>query len=276
MNIVKRIEIPDPNWRDELDHISNFVNEILSRSGSRGVVIGLSGGVDSSVVATLLAHSIEPSKILGVIMPTSFTPREDIEDALWLADHLGIDRALIPIDDITDLVTNKVLATERYLDKMSIANLRARIRASILYLYANARRYLVAGTSDKSEYILGYFTKYGDGAADFLLITHLYKTQVRRLGRWLGLPERIYAKQASPQLYPGHKATDELPADYEILDQIMYALFDLGMKREEVIERLGFSREIVDEIIKRYKNSYHKRSLPPMPRPLILREPVEE
>ncbi|MEM4672205.1 MAG: NAD+ synthase [Sulfolobales archaeon] len=272
----KRIEIPDLEWTKEIEYIARFVNDMLARSNSRGVAIGLSGGVDSSVVATVLAHSIEPSRILGVIMPTSFTPKEDVEDALWLADHLGIERVIIPIDDITESFIRKVSESGETIDKMSIANLRARVRTCILYLYANTRKYLVAGTGDKSEYILGYFTKYGDGAADFLVITHLYKTQVRKLGKWLGLPERIYAKPSSPQLYPGHKAIDELPADYSILDQIMYALFDLKMKKSEVIEVLGFSRELVDEVIRRYKNSYHKRSLPPMPRSLNLGEVLED
>ncbi|MEM2849994.1 MAG: NAD(+) synthase, partial [Candidatus Bathyarchaeia archaeon] len=147
-------------------------------------------------------------------------------------------------------------------------NLRARVRMLILYYYANLYGFLVAGSSDKSEILIGYYTKYGDGAADLLPIAHLYKTQVRSLANWLGIPEHIAYKPSSPQLYAGHKITDELPVDYQVLDRILVGLFEYKLKPSEVAERLKIPGDLVFSILKRYESTSHKRRLPPMVKPL--------
>jgi NAD+ synthase len=111
--------------------------------------------------------------------------------------------------------------------KIAEANVKARARMMICYFFANSFNMPVAGTGDRSEDLIGYFTKHGDGGVNFLPIAHLYNTQVRALGAHLGLPERIVTKPSSPQLWPGHLATDEIPLGYEKLDLVLHLLFDL-------------------------------------------------
>lgn len=263
-------ELLDIDWASVSREIVDFVREYVKSSGASGVAIGLSGGVDSSVTLALLARAIEPKRILGLIMPTSFTPKQDIEDALYLAKSLGIRYRVIGIDGIVEEFKRSVGIEEGIGTRIAIANLRARVRMSLLYLHANMENLLVAGTSDKSEILLGYYTKYGDGASDFLVISHLYKTQVRRLGRELGLPERIYTKPSSPQLYPGHRAVDELPADYEVIDKILYLVFDKGLGLRGVASRLSIEPSLVASVVRRYLSTKHKRTLPPAPKSLSI------
>jgi len=226
--------------------------------------LGLSGGIDSSLTAALCARALGGDRVLGVIMPTSFTPKEDIEDALELARMFGIKTVTVNIDDVCCSFAGALgININDPAAKMPLANLRARVRMVILYFYANLYGYLVAGTSDKSEYLIGFFTKYGDGAADFFPIRHLYKTQVREIAAYLGLPERIVGKPSSPQLYPGHKLLDELPVDYSIIDPILIGLFEKKLTCEEISGEIGIPVEIVREIMNRHLKSMHKRKEAP-------------
>lgn len=250
--------------------LENAVNEILSfirkevrESGASGVVVGISGGIDSSVTAALCVHALGKEKVLGIIMPTSFTPEKDINDALELANNLGIETKTIPIDNVCNTLIN-ILGFDPNDPRIRIpaANLRARIRMIILYFYANLKNYLVAGTSDKSEYLIGYFTKYGDGAADFFPIRHLFKTQVGEIASYLGIPDSIIRKPSSPQLYPGHKLTDELPINYPLLDFVIIKLFEEKLPAEKISEELGVPIEIVRDILSRHIKTEHKRRTP--------------
>jgi len=252
------------DFEEETERILEFIRRVVENSGASGVVLGLSGGVDSSLTAVLCVKALGREKVLGVLMPTNFTPREDVEDALELAETLGIRVETVNIDEISEAFF-KCLKVDRSDPKARIpmANIRARIRMIILYYYANLRNYLVAGTGDRSESLIGYFTKYGDGGVDFMPICHLYKTQVRELARHLGVPERIAYKPSSPQLYPGHKATDEIPIDYSKLDLILVGLFDLKMEPEEVSRAVEVPLEVVEEVLRRFRKTMHKRTLPP-------------
>ena len=135
---------------------------------------------------------------------------------------------------------------------------------TLLYYHANTFNYLVAGTGDRSEELIGYFTKYGDRGVDFLPISHLYKTQVRALARHLEIPPAITEKPSSPQLYPGHLATDELPLDYNQLDPVLVGLIDLHLSPNAVSAQLHIPEPIIQEIHRRYLRSTHKRTYPPM------------
>jgi len=137
---------------------------------------------------------------------------------------------------------------------------------SLLYYYANRNGFLVMGAGDKSEILLGYFTKYGDGGVDLLPIGDVYKTQVRELGRKLGVPEKILVKPSSPRLWPGHLAEEELGIKYEIIDAVLYRYVDLGMDIESIINELRIDKEIVVSIIKRVHANEHKRLFPLIPR----------
>jgi len=215
------------------------------------------------LTAVLCVQALGNDRVLGVIMPTSFTPKEDIEDALNLAKMLKIRTFIINIDDICRAFTESLgIDSSDQKFKIPVANIRARIRMVILYFYANLYNCLVAGTGDKSEYLIGYFTKYGDGAADFFPIRHLYKTQVRELASYLGLPERIVNKPSSPQLYPGHKLLDEIPVDYSTIDPILVGLLEEKLSAEDISEKLNVPIEIVNNILQRHLRSVHKREGP--------------
>ncbi|MEM2320300.1 MAG: NAD+ synthase [Candidatus Bathyarchaeia archaeon] len=258
------ISVSKLDFERTANEIVDFIRGVVEGSGASGVVLGLSGGVDSSLVAALCTRALGGDRVLGVIMPTNFTPKEDVEDALELAGILGIRHVTVNIDEICDSFIRSLGADPADLRvRMPLANLRARVRMVILYFYANLYNYLVAGTSDKSEYLIGFFTKYGDGAADFFPIRHLYKTQVKDLAAYLGLPEKIVRKPSSPQLYPGHKLSDELPVDYSTIDPILVGLLEKKLTCEEVSKILKVPREIVEDIMRRYLKSMHKRISPP-------------
>jgi len=247
-----------------LNEILKFIRKTVEEAKALGVVVGLSGGIDSSLTTVLCVRALGREKVLGILMPTSFTPKEDVEDALELAKLLGIRTEKVSIDNVCKSFFEMMHVKENSVElKISLANIRARIRMAILYFYANVHNLLVAGTGDRSESLIGFYTKYGDGAADFFPIKHLYKTQARRLAAYLKLPERIVWKPSSPQLYPGHKLSDELPLDYERLDPVLFGLFDMKFPPKKVSEMTNVPLEIVIEIVNRNKKTEHKRSLPP-------------
>jgi len=247
-----------------VETIIDFIKRTVEASGASGVVIGLSGGVDSSLAAALCVRALGPYRVLGVLMPTDFSPEEDIEDAVELAKIMGIRTEFINVQFIIDAFFKSLGITEDSTKlKMARANILARVRMVMLYYYANVNNYLVVGTGDKSEALIGYFTKYGDGAADFFPIRHLYKTQVREIARYLGVPEKIAYKPSSPQLYPEHKATDEIPLDYDRLDPVLAGLFDQKMTPAEVSRSTGLPLETVMTVRDRYNKTEHKRVSPP-------------
>jgi len=248
---------------DAVRTTTEFIRSTIERSSASGVVIGLSGGVDSSVTAALCVRALGRDKVLGVLMPTDFTPMEDIDDAIEHARILGVRTESVNAQEVLEAFLKSLRINDTAELRAARANILARIRMIILYYYANFNNYLVVGTGDRSEYLIGYFTKYGDGAADLFPIRHLYKTQVRQLARYLGVPDRIACKPSSPQLYPGHKATDEIPVDYDSLDLILVGLFDYRMTPLEVSQATGIPLETVREVQERHDRSEHKRASPP-------------
>ncbi len=234
--------------------IEKFIYAYISRSTAKGLVIGLSGGLDSSVVLKLSVNALGRSNVLGLIMPSDITPREDITHAIDLAKELRIRYRIIDINPI-------IQKFEEFLpeNKEARGNLMARIRMSILYYYAGVNGYLVAGTSDRSEVQIGYFTKFGDGAADIMPIAVLYKTQVRALAQSLGIPAAIVQKKSSPRLWKNHLAEEEIGLDYEIIDQILHLIVDKKIQPKDVIRKLGVSTEHVNKVKDMLEKSLHKR-----------------
>jgi NAD+ synthase len=244
----------------EEEKIISFVRKTVGAARAHGVVLGLSGGIDSAVVCALCAEALGEKKVLGILMPSDSTPPQDEADARTLASLLGIRTKEVAISNVVGelLAGVKVKGT-----KLARANLQARARMTILYFYANTLGLLVAGTGDRSEVEIGFFTKYGDGGADFLPIAHLYKTQVRRLASHLGVLPSIVRKPSSPQLWLGHKATDELPADYDRLDLVLYYLLDERLTVGEAASKAGVRREVGGKVLEMIRSSAHKRALPP-------------
>ena len=235
--------------------IEMFISDYISKSSAKGLVIGLSGGLDSSVVLKLSVNALGASKVLGLVMPSDTTPNDDTNHAIDLAKELRIKHRVIDIRPI-------IRKFEEILpeDKGARGNLMARIRMSLLYYYAGVNRYLVAGTSDKSEIQIGYFSKFGDGAADIMPIAGLYKTQVRSLAEYLGIPVVIVQKKSSPRLWDNHLAEEEIGMDYEIIDQILHLLVDKKMHLKDATKKLGIHTKHVSKVKKMIEKSLHKRS----------------
>ncbi len=226
----------------------------LAGGGPDGAVFGLSGGIDSSVVAALCARTIK-DRTLALIMPDSgISPDDETGDALGLADSLGLEYKLI---DIKPIVNEYAKYLEP--DMRARGNLRARIRANILYYYANLGNRLVLGSSDRSEWLVGYFTKFGDGAYDMAPIISLYKLQVRGLARYLRVPEGIISKKSSPHLWENHLAEDEIGLPYEEVDSILHCMVDGGMGINEAASECRIDAKQVKKIFSMYENSAHKR-----------------
>ena len=216
------------------------------------------------MVGALCVKVLGSNRVVGLLLPASHTPKADVEDARGLASTWGIRTFTVSIDTVfSSLMRSLPPDLDR---KIAQANAKARIRMVINYYFANSFNLAVAGTGDRSEDLIGYFTKYGDGGVDFLPIAHLYKTQVRELGRHMGLPSHIVTKPASPQLWEGHKATDEIPIEYKKLDPILFGLFDRKMSFEQVSARTGVKTEVIQEVFRLHAISGHKRTYPPMVR----------
>lgn len=250
-------KVLDEIINQDYSQIQNNIESFLRKQSTDGFVFGLSGGIDSAVIAHICAKSFK-EKSLALIMPDSkVSPKEETEDALYTVDRLGIDYKLIDINLVHSQFTNILEPDQR-----ALGNLRARIRASILYYYANLKNYLVIGSSDKSEYLIGYFTKFGDGSADILPIASLYKTQVRQLAKHLSVRESIITKKSSPHLWHGHIAEEELGISYEEIDCILYCIIDKKMPIDDIQKSTGICSDKIEKIKQLYQNSEHKRIMP--------------
>lgn len=235
-----------------------FIKRKVEESQADGAVLGVSGGIDSAVAAYLCVEALGSRRVTGLIMPDlRATPNEDVEDARLVASELCIETKEIDVAPI-----HKAYLKSLEPNRLAEGNLRARIRMSLLYYHANMMNRLVAGTGDRSELLLGYFTKYGDGGVDILPIADLYKTEVRRLGEGLGINRRIIAKRSSPRLWPGHIAEDEIGSTYDVVDQVFKLKFDEGLTTSAVATRVKLSRSKLDAILAKYKASEHKRQMP--------------
>ncbi|MEM4576181.1 MAG: NAD+ synthase [Candidatus Nezhaarchaeales archaeon] len=242
-----------------------FIRGVVEKTGARGLVIGLSGGLDSSVVAYLAVKALGADKVKALIMPDyRVTPKSDVEDAWTIAEELGIEAREVDIGPMCNIIVER----HPYKVKGNLiaeGNVRARVRMILLYYTANAMNMMVCGTGDKSEIMIGYFTKYGDGGVDFLPIGDLYKTDVRRMAQYLGIPDKIALKPSSPRLWPGQTAEGELGMSYDVIDPILFLMYEKGYNPEEVASRVGVSLNVVTAVMKRVENSRHKRAMPPFP-----------
>ena len=247
-------EITNQDYSEITEEIECFLSEQIEKNGAKGVVIGLSGGIDSAVLAYLCKKNLK-EKTIAIIMPdTSITPSIETEDALKIIALTGIEYKLIDIKPIVNEYSMYLEPNDK-----SRGNLRARIRTNILYYYANAKNYLVLGSSDKSEHLIGYFTKFGDGASDIMPIVSLYKLQVREIAKYLNVPPNIIAKKSSPHLWKEHEAEEELGISYEEIDVILHCLIDKKLSICKTVEITQIDKQIVERVYKLNKNSEHKR-----------------
>jgi len=248
------------DWNAVVDRITNFVRNVVKNANAEGVVIGLSGGVDSSTTAFLCVRALGEDKVLGIIMPErGVTREEDVEDALKVCEILGIEYKFVEINPMVEVFLNELGEGNR----IAVANLKPRIRMIVNYYFANNLKRLVAGTGNKSELMVGYYTKYGDGGVDFLPIGDLYKTEVFELAKFLGVPERIIEKTPSAGLWIGQTDEGELGITYERLDTILKAL-EKGIDPAEIPKKFDVSEEEVKRVLEMVEKSRHKREPPPI------------
>jgi len=236
------------------EKIIDFIREKVKGADAKGVVIGLSGGVDSTTVLFLCVHALGKDKVLGVMMPSGINKKEDLDDAIQVCKELEVRYRVMEIDPIVESF-GKFLDLS---DKLVKGNLMARIRMCILYYFANKEKLLVVGTGNKSEYLQGYFTLHGDVACDFLPLVDLYKTEVRKLADELGIPRKIIDKIPSAGLWPGQTDEGELGISYEDLDRIL-PLAEKGLSVDEIVEKINIDREKISRVIKRMKRTEFKR-----------------
>jgi len=235
--------------------ILQFIRSCFVSSKRKVAIVGLSGGLDSAVTIALCCRALGPRRVLAAILPLPSTPRQDVQDAILLARKLGVKTEKLGIGRI-------VSSFGRYaLGRLERANVSARVRMAILYSLASRHNGLVVGTGDKSELLLGYFTKYGDGAADILPLGGLYKTQVRELAASMGIPRRILQKPSSPALWKGQTAEAELGFAYRQADAVLMAI-ERGEKRGKLEKKFG--KRLVSAVVLRVEKSRHKRLPPPI------------
>jgi len=267
----KNINIQFEDGEKTINNISKFILDKVTGAGSSGVVIGLSGGLDSTTTAYLCSKSLKKEQILGIIMPTVTTPQEDIEDAVTVAENLEIEYEIIHVDDLIEpfkslcmhSVSTKRLNTEAR--ELANANLKARIRMMILYYHANDLGRIVVGTGNRTELLVGYFTKYGDGGVDILPIGNLYKTEVRKIAEHIGVPENIIKKAPTAGLWAGQTDEEELGIKYETLDKLLYLMIDQKMEDSDIAQKLEVPVEEVLRIKGMVNRSQHKLKTAPIP-----------
>lgn len=241
-----------------------FLKQKLRESKADGFVLGLSGGVDSSTTAFLCAKAVGAGKVLGVSMPEAgVTDPRDVADAREVANKLGIGFRVVEITPAV-LGVRKNLTDFKVGALLPAANIKPRVRMTILYYYANLQNRLVVGSSNRSELRAGYFTKYGDGAADVAPLGCLYKTQVVQLAKYLRLPAHIIKKPPSAGLWRGQTDEAELGISYEKLDMI-YAGLDLGLEPKVISKAIGVKEEEVLRFIERERRTAHKLRGPEIP-----------
>jgi len=245
--------------------IARFIEDYVAKTKAEGIVLGMSGGIDSSTNAALNALAIGGNKTYGLLMPEKETENKiDINHAKQVARQFKIRTTLIDITKILDSLYETIPDFEPSNLKAK-GNLKARTRMVLLYYYANSRDLIVAGSSDKSESMIGYYTKFGDIAADITPQQDLYKTQVRQLAKYIGIAEAIIRKPSTPALWPGQTAEEEIGTSYEKLDLVLYG-FEHFMETSRIAEQLLLPIKTVESIKRRWLNAEHKRRMPLTPK----------
>lgn len=258
------LALADPNATAEA--LAQFVRDHLERAGRTKAVVGLSGGVDSAVSAAVAVRALGPDRVVTHTLPDGqVTPSSDIDDAERVAEFLGIGCRRMALADPLNALESMFQDIDMGGDDVAWGNVKARLRMIVNYFVAHAEDGLVLGTGNRSEVLIGYFTKYGDAGVDLLPLGHLYKTQVRELARFLELPERVIDKPPSAGLWAGQTDEDELGLTYETLDRILVCLEDRGLSAAETAGTLDVFRVDVERVAELVRASAHKRAMPPMP-----------
>ena len=239
--------------------VGSFIRGELSKFGFQKAVVGLSGGLDSTVCAFLAAKALGPRSVLGLIMPYGEMSGEDVRDARAVVRRLGIRSRVVDIAPMVDAYFSRFPTESRLLR----GNKMARERMSVLYDFSAREGALILGTSNKTELLIGYGTIHGDLACGINPMGDLYKTQVRELAAHLGVPARIRQKTPTAGLWPGQTDEGDIGMTYGEIDGILFELVDQRKAPAEVVKS-GFPAKSVKKIVSLIKNSEFKRKMPPI------------
>src|SRR6056297_385660 len=247
------------------EHITAFIEGQLDAAGVDRAVMGLSGGIDSTLVSHLAVEALGRDAVHGLVMPSEVNRADNMSDAERVAnDLLGIDYDVIEINPLVDAFLDAYPEAEG--DQLAVGNLRVRCRAVLNYLVGNHEDAMVLGTGNRSEALVGYFTKYGDGAVDCHPIGNLYKQQVRQLAKHVGVPAELAEKEATAGLWAGQTDEEELGIDYDTLDAILALTVDGPLSVTATARQVaGASEDDVRRIRGMYERSEHKRAVPSNP-----------
>ncbi|WP_128905805.1 NAD+ synthase [Halorubrum amylolyticum] len=259
-------DTPDP--AAERDRIRAFIDDAVAAASADGLVVNMSGGLDSTVTAALAVEALGADRVYGLILPCNKIGAPHARDAEALADALGIEHDTVHLQPL--FAQFGAAAPDRFDlhdEPVRSGNAIARLRMAMAYLAANATNRLVCGTTNRSEHLLGYVTKHGDGAADLLPLGHLYKTDVRALTDELDVPEFVVEKPPTAGFLPGQRDADDLGATYDVIDAVLRLGVDRGLAPETIAEQLAddVGEETVEDLLARHRASAHKRTTPPMP-----------
>lgn len=246
---------------DDADEIRGFIRSYVETSGCDGVVIGLSGGIDSAVVAKLAVDALGADRVHAMFMPSDVTSEDDYESTKRMAGLWGMGYEALNIQKAADEFIGLLGGEPSMLERGNIA---ARCRMTLLYGRAKGMNRLVLGTSNQSEYMMGYFTKHGDGAADAIPLVKMYKTSVRQLAKIIGIPQDIIDKPPSAGLWEGQTDEAEMGVTYDELDMVLLGI-EHGRTDAEISIGCSIPMEKVEGVRRRVRSMSHKRVLPARP-----------
>ena len=238
----------------------NFILDQKQKTGVESMVFGLSGGLDSTVTAYLLKEALGKN-VLALILPYGAWTKRDVEDALMIARELNLNYEIYSLDQLA----LRYFEDMKVEDRLRKGNFVSRLRFNVVFDFSKKLKAIVAGSSNKTELLMGYGTWYGDLAASFYLLGDLYKTQVRILAKYLGVPDSILSKTPTAGLWPGQTDEDEMGITYEELDKILYLLVDKRKRVEEVVNE-GFADKKVRKVVNQVFASAFKRKIPTIPK----------
>lgn len=247
------------NEEEIIERVVGFIREEVNNSGSKGVVIGLSGGIDSAVVAYLSVLAVGKENVSLIHIPENELDPIHTEDAKSIANELEVELKIIDISAVIDSITK--LLPELKDNKLAKGNLKARNRTVILYSIANIENRLVLGPSNKSEIEIGYGTKYGDLAADLWPIAEIYKTELYKIAEKLGISRKIIEKSPTAGLWVNQTDEEEIGISYYKLDKLLLGL-EQRMETNSLIEKIQISREQFQKIQSMIRSSTHKQKMP--------------
>ena len=247
----------DLNLKDIHNELVEFLRENFKKAGFSKAVLGLSGGIDSALVAYLLRDALGKENVLAIMMPYKSSNPDSLNHAKLVIEDLKINSKTIEITDMIDAY----FKNEKDASSLRMGNKMARERMSILFDYSSKENALVVGTSNKTEIYLGYSTQFGDSACALNPIGDLYKTNIWDLSRYLKIPNELIEKKPSADLWEGQTDEQEMGLTYKEADQILYRMLEENKKVEEVLTE-GFNKDLVDNIVRRMNRSEYKRRMP--------------